>query len=134
MARSGKTKSVTTETQEAAPVTFEMVITELRVLSTSDRLLGLYELGIDGCAAKNTDQVSAVLNELIGALDFEYADIAEGFHRLYTYCLEQSREGAFDRVAFILQDLRDTLLRAVAESGATDEELSASTNRKAAGA
>ena len=133
MARNGKTKSVTTETQGAAPVTFEMVITELRVLSTSDRLLGLYELGLDGCAAKNADQVSAVLNELIGALDFAYADIAEGFHRLYTYCLEQSREGAFDRVAFILQDLRDTLLRAVAESG-TDEELTASTNRKATGA
>jgi len=132
MARNTKTKSVPTETQEATPVTYDMVITELRVLSTSDRLLGLYELGIDGCAAKNVDQVSAVLQELIGALDFEYADIAEGFHRLYTYCQEQSREGAFDRVAFILQDLRDTLLRAVAESGASDEELSAS--RKVAGA
>lgn len=132
MARSTKTKSVTTETQEAAPVTFDMVITELRVLSTSDRLLGLYELGIDGCAAKHVDQVTAVLQELIGALDFEYADIAEGFHRLYTYCLEQTREGAFDRVAFILQDLRDTLLRAIADSGATDEELT--TSRKAAGA
>lgn len=134
MARSTKTKSVTTETQEAAPVTFDMVITELRVLSTSDRLLGLYELGIDGCAAKQVDQVTAVLQELIGALDFEYADIAEGFHRLYTYCLEQARESAFDRVAFILQDLRDTLLRAVADSGASDAELSASQNRKAAGA
>lgn len=133
MARRAKTQSVTNETQEeAAPVTFDMVITELRVLSTSDRLLGLYELGIDGCAAKHVDQVTAVLNELIGALDFEYADIAEGFHRLYTYCLEQSREGAFDRVAFILQDLRDTLLRAIADSGASDEELT--TSRKAAGA
>lgn len=134
MARSTKTKSGTTEIQEAGTVTFDMVITELRVLSTSDRLLGLYELGIDGCAGKNTEQVNAVLQELIGALDFEYADIAEGFHRLYTYCLEQTREGAFDRVAFILQDLRDTLLRAVADSGATDEELTASTSRKAAGA
>lgn len=132
MARRTKTQSVTNETQEAAPVTFDMVITELRVLSTSDRLLGLYELGIDGCAAKHVDQVNAVLNELIGALDFEYADIAEGFHRLYTYCLEQNREGAFDRVAFILQDLRDTLLRAIADSGASDEELT--TSRKAAGA
>lgn len=132
MARRTKTQSATNETQEAAPVTFDMVITELRVLSTSDRLLGLYELGIDGCAAKHVDQVTAVLNELIGALDFEYADIAEGFHRLYTYCLEQSREGAFDRVAFILQDLRDTLLRAIADSGASDEELT--TSRKAAGA
>ena len=132
MARRTKTQSVTNETQEAAPVTFDMVITELRVLSTSDRLLGLYELGIDGCAAKHVDQVTAVLNELIGALDFEYADIAEGFHRLYTYCLEQTREGAVDRVAFILQDLRDTLLRAIADSGASDEALT--TSRKAAGA
>lgn len=134
MARNGRNKGVATETQEPAPVTYDMVITELRVLSTSDRLLGLYELGIDGCASGSTDQVSAVLNELIGALDFEYADIAEGFHRLYTYCLEQTRDGAFDRVAFILQDLRDTLLRAVAETGMADEESETGQARKAAGA
>ena len=49
-----------------------------------------------------------VLEELISSLDFQYADIADGFNRLYTYCLEQTAEDAFDRVQFILQDLRDT--------------------------
>jgi hypothetical protein len=57
---------------ELKPVTLEMVITELRVLNTADRLLGLYELGIDGCASANPEQVRAVLEELISALDYEY--------------------------------------------------------------
>ena len=98
------------------PRTVEETIIEVRVLNRADRLLGLYELGLDRCAARTADQVIAVLNELISITDSEYADVAEGFRRLYAYCLEQTREGAFDRVAFILQDLRDTILRATAAS------------------
>ena len=36
-------------------VSIDRIITELRVLGTSDRLLGLYELGIDGCAHINAE-------------------------------------------------------------------------------
>lgn len=93
----------------------EHVIAELRAVGTGDRLLGLYELGIEGCAQHRAEQVKAVVEELIGTLDFEYADIAEGFHRIYTYCMQQAGAGEFDRVAFVLEDLRDTLLRAVNE-------------------
>ena len=66
----------------AAPITLERVITELRTLGTSDRLLGLYELGLEGCANHDARQVTLVVQELITSLDYEYADIADGFRRV----------------------------------------------------
>ena len=84
------------------------VLAEFRGLSTADRILGLYEYGIEGCAQQNEAQVSAVLLELLASIDLQYGDIAEGFFRLYDYCLERAREGEFDQVAWILDDLRTT--------------------------
>src|SRR5262245_44165384 len=110
-----------TDPTAIAPITLERVIEEMRHLSTSDRLLGLYELGLEGCANHDAGQATAVLNELIASLDYEYADIAEGFRRVYEYCLQQAGDGQFEGVAFIFQDLRDTLMRAVAETAAADE-------------
>ncbi len=106
-----------TETIDATPVALEAAIAALRQLQTSDRLLGLYELGLEGCTLGSTEQVTIVLEELISTLDFTYADIAEGFQRVYEYCLMQSRAGAFDRVNFVLTDLRDTLARAIQDVG-----------------
>jgi hypothetical protein len=103
-------------TPTPAPVTLEMVITELRVLDTHERLLGLYELGIDGCTARDFGQVTTVLNELITTLDFtQYREIAEGFYRVYAYCLTRATDGAFDQIAFVLQDLRAALAEASTE-------------------
>ena len=98
-----------------AKMTFDEVIEQLRLLGTSDRLVGLYELGIEGCAAGESRHVVMVLNELIGSLDYSYTDIAEGFRRVYEYCLEEVGQARLDTVGFILKDLRDTLLRAMAE-------------------
>lgn len=100
-----------------APITLERVITELRLLGTSDRLLGLYELGLEGCANHDPRQVTLVVQELITSLDYEYADIADGFRRVYEYCLQQAADGELESVAFIFQDLRDTLMRAITDSG-----------------
>ena len=100
-----------------APITLERVITELRLLGTSDRLLGLYELGLEGCATRDARQVTLVVQELITSLDYEYADIADGFRRVYEYCLQQASEGELESVAFIFQDLRDTLMRAITDAG-----------------
>jgi hypothetical protein len=108
----------------AAPITLERVITELRLLGTSDRLLGLYELGLEGCANHDPRQVTLVVQELITSLDYEYADIADGFRRVYEYCLSQAAEGELESVAFIFQDLRDTLMRAITDT-ATDNRASA---------
>jgi hypothetical protein len=111
------TNARTFDPTEIAPPTLERVITELRFLGTSDRLLGLYELGLDGCAEQDAAQVTTVVRELIASLDYEYGEIAEGFRRVYDYCLQQAGESQFDSVAFILQDLRDTLMRAVTDPG-----------------
>lgn len=101
-----------------APITLERVIIELRQLGTSDRLLGLYELGLEGCANHDANQVTVVVMELMSSLDYEFADIADGFRRVYEYCLQQAAEGQLESVAFILQDLRDTLMRAITDTAA----------------
>jgi hypothetical protein len=97
-------------------MTLDQVIEQLRVLGTSDRLLGLYELGIEGCLSREPQHVATVLHELIGSLDYTYSDIAEGFRRVYEYCLHEIGEERLDTVGFILTDLRDTLSRAMTDS------------------
>jgi hypothetical protein len=96
-------------TLATAPVS---AIHALRRLGLSERLLALYSYGIEGCAEQDEAQVSAVLTELIGTLNFDYGETATGFHRLYTFCLARVREGEFDQVAFILGDLHDTWAQA----------------------
>ena len=104
-----------TMTDMTVPTAVDMLITELRLLGPTDRLLGLYEVALEGCAARDLGQVEAVLHELMSALDFQYPEIAESFHRLYMFCSEQVNVGGFERVGFVLCDLRDTLQRAVNE-------------------
>jgi hypothetical protein len=36
---------------------------------------------------------------------------------VYEYCLQQAAEGELESVAFIFQDLRDTLMRAITDAG-----------------
>ena len=100
-------------------MTFQEVIEQLRLLGTTDRLLGLYELGIEGCAVHQPEHVATVVRELIGSLDYSYTDIAEGFRRVYEYCLDEVAQDRLDTVGFIFKDLRDTLLRAMTESAAS---------------
>lgn len=103
----------TPATPGGSPPALDTLLTELRVLETGDRLLALYDLGLDACARASGERLTAVLQELISTLDFQrYPEVAEGFHRIYTFCLEQAVAGGFDRAAFVLQDLRGTLLQA----------------------
>ncbi len=95
----------------AAP-TIDTVVTELRLLPTEDRLLGLYELGLGACERRDRSATVTVLEELITTLDFGYGAIADGFHRIYAYCVEQVLGGEFARVAFVLEDLHTTLAEA----------------------
>jgi hypothetical protein len=80
---------------------------ELATLPVSDRILALYELGIQACAEGVGDRVAAVLVELMETLDFDYGEIAEAFYRLYDFCLERTRDGDLAQVAWTLGDLRD---------------------------
>jgi hypothetical protein len=90
----------------------DTIIAGLRTQPTHDRLLGLYALGLDGCARGDAERVRVVLHELLASLDFAFADVAEAFQELYAYCLAQCDGGGLERVAFVLRDLRATLLHA----------------------
>ena len=103
-------RSVTMATSPAS------AIIALRELPIAQRLLGLYEYGVDGCDQGSAAQVTAVLEELIGSLDFNFGDITEGFARVYGYCLRKVADGELDRVAWILRELRDTWARALMEA------------------
>lgn len=85
-------------------------IAQLSGLSTADRILGLYAAAIDQSRRRDTGSLAAVLVELMRAIDFDYGTVADGFYRVYEYCLRKAREGDFDSVALILQDLRDVWL------------------------
>lgn len=97
-------------------------IVALRGRPIAQRLLGLYTYGLDGCDQRSEAQVRAVLEELIGSLDFSFGDITEGFARVYGYCLRKIADGDFDRVAWILRELRDTWARALTEAPAVRTE------------
>jgi hypothetical protein len=74
----------------------------------ADRVLDLYDRGLAGCMAEDPLDVSEALLALIDLLDVEQAaDVADGFHRLYDYCLRQALERRFDRVTWILGNLRE---------------------------
>ena len=88
----------------------------LRLLPTGEALLGLYELGIEGCGTADAAHVNEVLETLIAWIGIEDEEIAQGFRRLYTFCLGQTADGQFGNVSFILANLRDTLVKAMAES------------------
>jgi flagellin-specific chaperone FliS len=105
---------------QTTPTAPDSAIDALRGLSPSDRLLGLYGYGIEGCAQRNKEQVTAVLQELIGILNFDYGEIAKGFYRLYAFCLAKSQDGEFDQVAWILRDLHDTWAQAFQDAGARE--------------
>ncbi len=74
-----------------------------------DLLIMAYDAALIGCNNQDLERTTRALNELKKALDFNYdADIAMGFHRLYTYCADQAREGNYEHVAEIIRDLRNT--------------------------
>lgn len=81
-------------------------------------LLELYDHAIAGCVARDYKKVSAALVEMIGALNFDYEDIALGLFRLYDWCLRRARAKAWDEVSGILRDLRETWAQALRTSEA----------------
>jgi hypothetical protein len=94
-------------------------LAELPGLSIADRILGLYEMGIEACAARRRDDAAMVLVELMAALDLDYGEIAAAFHRLYEFCLGKVGQGDFPQVAWVLQDLHDAWREAAADPSVT---------------
>ena len=108
------------------PIAPESPIAELRNLSSGERLLGLYSHAVAACDDRDREQVVAALEELISLLDFGYGEVAEGFYRLYSFCLREIGLGQFEQPAWILRDLRETwaytLREATADAAAAEVE------------
>ncbi|HSB73565.1 MAG TPA: flagellar export chaperone FliS [Candidatus Methylomirabilis sp.] len=79
-----------------------------QVLSASPMqlVLMLYELAITGCEARDAERAGKPITELIGALNFDYGEIATDLFRLYEYCHWEIRRGRFREAAEILRGLK----------------------------
>jgi flagellin-specific chaperone FliS len=76
--------------------------------TTAERVRDLYDQGLEGCANRDSVQVSRAVLALIALLDFDEATtVSDGFHRLYDYCLDNAVKQQFDRVAWVLGGLRE---------------------------
>ena len=95
------------ERTTTSPSGSDGAIGALRQLDGIDRVLGLYEYAIEGCARRDPAQVTAAVDELIGTLNLEYGEMARSFERLYRFWLERIRDGYFDQVAWSIGDLHD---------------------------
>ncbi len=72
-------------------------------------LVMTYDYAIAGCRERNLEKVTAALKELRSALNHEEGgQIAADLLSLYLYMADQARQGHFDHVATLLQELRDT--------------------------
>jgi flagellar protein FliS len=76
-------------------------------LSPTELVVKLYDIGIASCVRKDRVRLSRVLVELISALNFEYRDISVGLFKLYNYCMRLAKEGDFDAVQPVLEELRE---------------------------
>jgi hypothetical protein len=88
-------------------VSLEDRIAQLGGLPTAARILRLYEYAIEWCEQGRVGPVDAVFAEAMAAIDFGSGPVAEGFHRVYEYCLRKIRDGDLASVTWMLQDLRD---------------------------
>ena len=69
-------------------------------------LLMTYEVIISSCARRDPQKARRGLVELIGALNFDYQEMALGLFRLYDYCLTALGRGRFDEAAGIVRELK----------------------------
>ncbi len=79
-------------------------------------VLLLYDRGIAGCLRRDAQQVSAVLLELIAALDFDHESAAMALFRLYDGCLRKVKAGQFEVPLRILRELHAASALAIAAS------------------
>lgn len=85
-------------------VTIAERVSALKALDINGRVLGLLHLGIEGCAAKNAEQVRAAVEGLADEI-IDDPEIDKAFRRTYGYCLEWVGKGYFEAVAYTLADL-----------------------------
>lgn len=87
---------------------------EQEVLSWSKEkiILKMYDLFIVSCKRQDTNKMSKVLIELMGALNFEYEETSTRLYRLYEYCQRLIFRKKYDEALAIIQELRQAWAKA----------------------
>ncbi len=82
---------------------------EQEVLSWSKEkiILKMYDLFIISSKRNDIQKMSKVLVELMGALNFDYEEVATRLYRLYEYCQRCIFQKKFDEAIHIIKELRD---------------------------
>lgn len=87
--------------------------------ATPEKLVVMvYDYVLAACKAQDGKKAARGLAELIDALDFDQGEIALGLFRLYRYAMERVKEGKFDEVITILQELKATWVKATSGKSA----------------
>ena len=88
-------------------------------LGTGPLLLLAMDTAVRACRQKRRGLLTRVIGELVAGLDLSCGEIAGNLLTLYEYLLRLVREGRLDEAQAILEDLRDTWARAIAQQTAT---------------
>ncbi|MPM93945.1 hypothetical protein SDC9_141087 [bioreactor metagenome] len=71
-------------------------------------ILKMYDLFIVSAKRSDTNKMTRVLVELMGALNFEYEETATRLYRLYEYCQRCIFQKKIDEALHIITELRNT--------------------------
>jgi len=80
---------------------------QIMTASPEKLILMLYELGLRCCRAKDRNKAALVVTELIGALNFDYSQVALSYFRLYRFVQEQIHREKFDDAFIILEGMKE---------------------------
>lgn len=94
--------------QEENMATDPQDIQGLRQLPKEDRLMALYQNGIDFCRGRDFRGVLIVLDELDSMLDHSRAESNEWHKRLYEYCRRRAKEGGMGEIKAVFTALRNS--------------------------
>ncbi len=87
---------------------------EQEVLSWSKEkiILKMYDLFLVSAKRNDTQKMSKVLIELMGALNFDYEEISTRLYRLYEYCQRCIFQRNIDQAVYIIKEMRDAWAKA----------------------
>lgn len=65
-----------------------------------------YDYAIRACENQDFEKSTRAISVLRDALNFDYAEVAQGLLKLYQWCLDCIRQGDYAQAAGILRELR----------------------------
>ncbi|MCF8240212.1 MAG: flagellar protein FliS [Melioribacteraceae bacterium] len=93
-------------------------VNEILEASPEKLLLKVYDFAIVNSKNENLAKTNKALQVLIDALRFdtdELREVSTGLLRLYKFCQDQMREGNYEIVSKVLQDLKSSWLEAFSQ-------------------